>query len=220
MTTTINFSNWDSINENISSNSGPRVPFMKLQAGKNVVRIASMPAKVFQHWEKTVSGQSRKVPCTGDDCPLCKMGHTANARFQIKVLDKIVPDQPIAKILEIGPAVMKQITNFATDEDYGDPTQYDLKIQKEGVGQETRYSVTASPRRSPLDSHDQALIDALPDIAEINKPLTQEQIDRLNLKCFAVESDLDNGGFQSDDDFNNITPNQRKSQALNEWDNL
>ena len=113
-------SSWEQLGESFDSENGPRVPFMKLQLGKNVIRIASNPSRIFQHWEKTTDGKLRKITCIGDDCPLCAIGHQPSARYQIKVLDKIDPDDPQAKVLETGSAVMRQISNFANDEDYGD----------------------------------------------------------------------------------------------------
>jgi len=34
------------------------------------------------------------------------------------------------------------------DEDYGDPTGYDIKINKTGEGKETEYSLVAAPPKS------------------------------------------------------------------------
>lgn len=219
-------SSWEQLGESFDSENGPRVPFMKLQLGKNVIRIASNPSRIFQHWEKTTDGKLRKITCIGDDCPLCAIGHQPSARYQIKVLDKIDPDDPQAKVLETGSAVMRQISNFANDEDYGDPREYDMKIQKEGVGRDTRYSVTASPKKRPMTEREKNLIDQLPDIQDINKELTKEQI--LNLGLAALEEDNDDfsapGISKNNDQFDgpiqDASPQQRRSAALSEWDNL
>jgi hypothetical protein len=61
-------------------------------------------------------------------------------------------------ILEITQmSVIKSLTKFATDEDWGDFLEYDLKISKEGNGKETRYVVTPLPHKPMGDK----IIDAL-----------------------------------------------------------
>ena len=192
-------------------NDTPRIPFMKLQSGKNICRIASNFSKVNTHWEKTRDGKSKKVTCIDTNCPLCRLGHSPSTRYQMKVLDKTDPDNVEAKILEVGATVIRQIIGFAKDEDYGDPTKYDIKIQKEGMGRDTRYSVTASPRRSEISKHEQELIDTLPSMEEINKILSVDEIKSMNLDCF------DN---DSDEDFDSSEVPAKKSQALDDWENL
>lgn len=52
------------------------------------------------------------------------------------------------KILEITQrTLMDQLFKFVKDEDYGDPTGYDIKISKTGQGKDTEYSLLASPPR-------------------------------------------------------------------------
>lgn len=229
-------SSWEQLTESFRNEDGPKVPFMKLQLGKNVIRVASNPSKIFQHWEKTFDGRLRKVTCIGKECPLCNIGHQPAARYQLKVLDKLDPDDPQPKVLETGAAVIRQISNYANDPDYGDPTGYDLKIQKEGLGRETRYSVTASPKKKPLSDREKMLIDQLPDIQDINKELTKEQI--LNLGLAALDADNEDfsdpqtgnynrpgqyntpSSLNTQDGYNRATPAARKSAALEEWDNI
>ncbi len=54
-------------------------------------------------------------------------------------------------ILEITQmSILKALTKIATDEDWGDFLEYDIKIAKEGSGKETRYVVTPLPHK-PLN---------------------------------------------------------------------
>lgn len=228
-------SSWQELTESFIAEDGPRVPFMKLQPGKNVIRVASNPSKIFQHWEKNFDGKLKKITCIGKECPLCAIGHAPTARYQLKVLDKLDPDDPQAKILETGAAVIRQISNYVNDEDYGPPTEYDIKIQKEGIGRETRYSVTVSPHKRPLTDREKALIDQLPDIQDINKELTKEQILNLGLVALDAENDdfsnpqrgnfnkpnqynTPSSGFDSTEDFNRASVTQRKASALEAWE--
>jgi hypothetical protein len=50
------------------------------------------------------------------------------------------------KILEITQrGLMDDLFKYMKDEDYGDPTEYDIKISKTGQGKETKYSLVAAP---------------------------------------------------------------------------
>lgn len=50
------------------------------------------------------------------------------------------------KILEITQkTLMEQLFKFMKDEDYGQPTGYDVKISKTGEGDKTKYSLVAAP---------------------------------------------------------------------------
>lgn len=202
---------WEAVNTAFESN-GPKVNFMKLQAGDNRVRIGSMPSRIMQHWEKTVNGKSMKITCIGDNCPLCAMGKQPTIRYQMRVIDKIDRDDPQAKILEVGPSVIRQISNCVRDPEYGDPREYDLKIRKEGVGRETKYIVMASPQRYELTDHEKSMLETLPTMQEINRELTPEEIKKLPLECF----NSDNSNY--DDDFNttNVTGKDTNA-AVNDW---
>ena len=59
--------------------------------------------------------------------------------------------EKIIQILEITqPSILKAIRAYARDEDYGDPTGYDLKVTRAGESKETRYQTIAKPPK-PLD---------------------------------------------------------------------
>jgi hypothetical protein len=56
------------------------------------------------------------------------------------------------KILQITQrTLMDQLFKYMSDEDYGDPTGYDIKIGKTGEGKETKYTLVPSPPK-PLKS--------------------------------------------------------------------
>ena len=44
--------------------------------------------------------------------------------------------------------LMDQLFKFISDEDYGDPTGYDIKISKSGEGKKTEYSLVAAPPKA------------------------------------------------------------------------
>jgi hypothetical protein len=56
--------------------------------------------------------------------------------------------------------IQDSIYNLYKDEDWGDPTDYDLKITKEGEGMDTKYAVVASPKKELTDDMKKAYKDA------------------------------------------------------------
>jgi hypothetical protein len=53
------------------------------------------------------------------------------------------------KILQITQkTLMDQLFKFISDDDYGDPTSYDIKISKSGEGKKTEYSLVAAPPKT------------------------------------------------------------------------
>ncbi len=62
-------------------------------------------------------------------------------------------------VLEITQSsIIRALTGFATDEDWGDFTKYDLKLKKEGSGKETRYSITPLPHKELVAKIKEAMV--------------------------------------------------------------
>jgi hypothetical protein len=57
--------------------------------------------------------------------------------------------------------IIKSLSSFGSDEDWGDFTKYDLKIKKEGNGKDTRYSATPLPHK-PLTKEIETALAASP----------------------------------------------------------
>lgn len=58
-------------------------------------------------------------------------------------------EEAVTKVLTLPTTAYKQIAALASDEDYGDPLLYNIKISRSGTGPSTVYTVTPSPRKSP-----------------------------------------------------------------------
>lgn len=54
-------------------------------------------------------------------------------------------------------SVLKALTAYASDEDWGDFTKYDLKLRKEGSGKDTKYFLTPLPHKEMNDKIKAAL---------------------------------------------------------------
>jgi len=183
---------WGNIKE---VGGGEKVDFMKLVNGQNQLRIVGKPSLIEIHWEKSIDGQQKKVICPGAGCPICKAGHSPMVRYQVQVIDKTNPDGKV-KVLEGGPTIFNAIKQFAMDPDYGDPTQYDLKIKKEGTGRETKYTVIAAPKKNPLTEQEkEAAANAKP-LSEVNKTKTIDEIMQMGLEILTGSiADLGNDDF-------------------------
>lgn len=209
---------WGNIKE---PNQGGNIDFYKLQPGENKMRIVSKPSLVEIHWEKDLQGQSKKVVCPGAGCPICKAGHAPMSRYQIKVIDKGANvydaknkeyrDGVKVKVLEGGSTIFNAIKALAHEEDFGDPTKYDIKIKKEGQGRETKYTVLPNPNKFDLTKEELTAVESSKSLAEINKAKTIEEIMGLGLECLAGSmADLDV------DDFNSSSNNSEDD----DWEDL
>ena len=179
--------NWDEV-KTISTGEG--TPFMKLAQGANQVRVISNPYETKIHWEDTVDGGKKKVVCIESNCPICKAGHVPQKRYQVQVIDRA--DNKL-KILEGRVPIFPQIKSYAADEDYGDPTKYDLKIKKEGQGRDTKYTVVPSPKKSDLTDAELELLKDAKTLSEINAPKSLDDILAMGLQV------LDNNSIDNSD---------------------
>lgn len=198
---------WGSIK---STGSGEATPYVKLQTGENRMRVVGLPYEVEVHWEDTVDGQKKRIVCLGVGCPICKAGHVPQKKFQVLVIDRT--DNKL-KILEGGNSIFRQIKDYAMDEDFGDPTKYDIKIKKEGSGRETKYTIMASPKKSELTQEETALLDGAKTLSEINKPKTLEELTQLNLEVLAGSSTGFDDGWGDDENTSTVP-------SGDDWDDL
>lgn len=195
-----------------TTGSGEGASYIKLQPGENRMRIVGLPYETEIHWEETIDGSKKRIVCLGVGCPICKVGHVPQKKYQVLVIDRT--DNKL-KILEGGNSIFKQIKDYAMDPDYGDPSKYDIKIKKEGSGRETRYTVVAAPKKSDLTSEEQALLDGAKSLSEINKPKTLEELAQMNLRVLDASAG-------SDDDWGteNSTSISGASISGDDWDDL
>lgn len=137
--------------------------FIKLENGENRIRLVSKPENYQVHNQK-IEGKFRSVKCEGTDCKLCAEGNKPRDRYAWVVLDR---SDGQVKVYECGWMVFEQVLNLARDEDYGDPTQYDLKITKTGEGLDTNYTVIAVPKKTALTAEEKEKLEE----ANINLPV-------------------------------------------------
>lgn len=154
--------------------------WMKLEEGSNVVRLLTQPHQYLVHKgikKDGDKGYGQKVYCSAihGDCPLCKIGLKASARWFLGVIDK---KDGKYKILDISYQVFSQIRKLARKtEVWGDPTKYDIDIVVDKNGGATGYySVQPEPKRA-LTAEEQNTRDKadLEDLKRKVSPPTPEQ---------------------------------------------
>lgn len=157
-----------------------------LKNGTNVVRIGSDVSQVNNHFEYSIDGRRKKVVCPGDDCPLCKIGKNPNKFFKFKVINRA---DGKAYAFECGVMIIDQIKGFARNPEYGNPTTYDIRIDKSGQGINTSYKTFASNRKSEITESESEELAKI-DLDAFNKATTIEEIKAMGLKALPIELEL------------------------------
>ena len=137
--------------------------FLKLQAGKTRVRIATPVFEIVQH-EKNEGGKWSTVVCTGDGCEHCAKGLKKRVRFACMILNRSSNNQLL--IWEFGVNIFSQIKAFVEDPEYGDPVGYDITVTKEGEKLATTYTIVPSPKKEPLNKDELTILDGYQNMIE------------------------------------------------------
>lgn len=56
-------------------------------------------------------------------------------------------EQKVAQVLQLPLTAYRTIASIASDDEYGDPKNYNIKITRTGTGLETKYDIVPSPRQ-------------------------------------------------------------------------
>ena len=130
--------------------------YMRLEKGTNRFRILTAPILGQEYW-KTIDGKRTpirkemhvKIPIT--ELEVDEDGKIKTPRhFWAMVCWNIKADKP--QILEITQKrIQKAIEAMSKSEDWGDPLEYDIEIEREGEKFETTYTVRPCPKK-PFDA--------------------------------------------------------------------
>ncbi len=124
----------------------------------------------------------------------------ANERFAWVVIDKTDPKDIRARAFKAGVMVYKLIKELALNEDWGDPTGYDLTITRTEE-QGNYYTLTPSPNKSPLSDDEKQLVKD----ADINlQTMFKVDVDK-GTKTFGDSPEVP-GDFQDEDDLFGAVP--------------
>jgi len=130
--------------EPISSN------YMKLKEGDNKIRILSNAVIGWVYWED--DGDNRKPVRVRKEVDVPeKYLMQANQKERAKYFwSFVVYNYAAAKIqiLELTQkTIREQIRSYNEDSDWGDPKDYDLKIERDEKTEKTKYNVKPSPKK-------------------------------------------------------------------------
>lgn len=146
--------------------SGAGGNYFKLQQGKNKVRILTSPITGWCYWVVDEAGKARpmRVPELLADMPP-----------NIRIDEKGKPEDPkhfwamavwnfstgTLQVWEVTQkTIQRSLVAIAMDEDWGDPRNCNLTIDRSGEGLDTTYSVLPSPIKNsdPNEKIEQALV--------------------------------------------------------------
>ena len=125
--------------------------------GKYLLRIAQEGPCIFAiHWGTDVQGRARRVNCAVEGCALCAEANKPQPKYIVAAINR---ERGRVQLVEFGKQVYNQIVNLRKDKDWGDPRNYDIKIDKDrSRGISNTYIVTAVPRNIGPISPDEALM--------------------------------------------------------------
>jgi hypothetical protein len=115
----------------------------QMKEGDNRLRIVIQPIAGWIDWQdkKPVRYQPEKKPAKSFNSE-----KPAKAFWSCYVWDYAREALFILEITQM--SILKALTLLGKDENWGDFTKYDVKINKEGSGKDTRYSLTPLPHKS------------------------------------------------------------------------
>lgn len=171
--------------------------FLRLQQGSNIVRVVTKPHEYLSHRYKTREsdpGYGEKVLSSlanGRD-PLFDKGMKPKKRWLVGVIDRKTQSY---KILDMSVSVFKGIQELVKDEDWGDPSQYDIDIKVDKQGGATGYYTVMPKQPKPLSAADldiKSQVD-LEDLKRRCTPPTPEQMEE-RIASIDAKSNANRGG--------------------------
>lgn len=146
--------------------------FFKLQPGDNKFRVLTDAVVGKEGWKdnKPFRKGGADAHIDGDDVDLDDKTKKPkiNDFMAFYVFDHSDNKVKIASFTQAG--IKKAIMNYASEEDYGHPMGYDLKINKSGDGLLTKYTVTPSVPK-PLPAAAQKVVDEAAEFFDLNGAL-------------------------------------------------
>jgi len=190
---------WDEVEtQTTSPNASRRDLFLRLSDGSNIVRVLTKPHEYLMYRYKSDPsdpGYGERVLSSiyhGSD-PLMEKGLKPKKRWLVGVIDRSTQSY---KILDIGPAIFKGIQTLVRDEDWGDPTQFDINIKVDKNGGPTGYYTVTPKKQKPLTPEDLE-IKQMVDLEELKRkctPPTPEQVAERVAAIDAKSKARKNGG--------------------------
>jgi hypothetical protein len=182
-----------------------KLPFLKLQEGNTKIRLLTKAHVKLIHKVKPASSTNPKdmgktVNCSvTPDCPACVAGIKQDQKYMFNCIQRGKEDTLC--LADFGYQIFKRIKELAQSEDWGDPTKYDLTINKnpKTLGW---YSVQPNPHK-PLSgaAADLAKSATLDSLTFWETPLSVEKVKE------SMDAILNGAApFVGDDEYRNEKP--------------
>lgn len=120
----------------------------------NPYKTYNPPAGEGGLYLKLEDGDQVKIRIVGE--PVVYIDRWGNTRYAWKVYNH---DAEAGMVFQQAVTGYRAIAAYAQDEDWGDPTTYDLKVSRDGTGKNTKYHITPVPNSKPLTKDQQAKAD-------------------------------------------------------------
>ncbi len=129
--------------------------FLKLKPGSNLIRVLTEAYQYYQHKYKfpNETGYGHRIYCSAKhgSCIVCAKGDKPKKRWLLGVIDRQSNDY---KILDVSWSILSGIQTYASDEDWGEPIQYDFDIVVNPHGGPMNYYKSVAKPKRPLSAQD------------------------------------------------------------------
>lgn len=149
---------------------GGESQYLKLtdKGDKAKVRIVSAPYRSLKVWneaEHSFMDKERVATLSEEQIReiMANPDYTVQEVFTWKVIDR---EDGLAKVVSLPGSVFKKIGKLAKDEEWGDPTGYDITIERVEDPGNNYWGIQPSPNKSPLTLAEREAADRL-DIAKL-----------------------------------------------------
>src|ERR1700722_2808869 len=190
---------WTDVVFDSSAKKAGKDSFLRLGPGSNIVRLLSLPHAYYQHKYMVDGGKQfgYRINCSDPerrtDCPICEKNDKAKRRWFLGVIDRKTDTY---KILDIGFSIFKAIQTLAKDEDWGDPSRYDIDIVVDPNGGSTGYYTVVAKPPKPLSANDLVKREenSPEELERRASPPTREKVqERLN----SISEEINSGSISS-----------------------
>lgn len=140
---------------------GKKDVYMRLNDGPNRLRLLTRPFQYNTHkykeegdpgyGDKILCSRQKQADGTFSACPLCARGDKSKERWFVGVIDRKGNEY---KLLDIGPLVYQGVQTLSRDEDWGDPSQYDVDIKVNKSAPAAGYYTVTPKNKTPLSEAD------------------------------------------------------------------
>lgn len=151
----------------------PRIEYLRLKEGNNVLRIVSQPYKYYMIRYKApgdTAGYGKRVNCSYpkyEDCPCVEAGYKPKSRYLVGVIERGAKDKdgnpaPAIRLFDMSVLVYEQLQSFKDDPEVGVPDSYDINVRfnPKASSPQGFYSVIPRPKAA-LSEADVNLIEAV-----------------------------------------------------------